>query len=137
MSMELGIDIKDSSRVLDLLFELHPEVDVYLGVISYRWVKQTGALLGFTKFPVTATIEFNASANNRTLAFYQRIWNELEIRNIPYTLHWGQMNDFSPQKIRKMYGTAADKWKMCREKLMSPAARAVFSSKFLQSTGLS
>jgi len=136
MSMELGIDMKDSSKVLDIMLNLHPEVDVYLGVISYRWVKQSTAMLGFTKFSITATIEFNAAPNNRTLNFYNRLWNELEVQNIPYTLHWGQMNNFTPQRIKKMYGTAVDKWMACRNKLMTPAGKAVFTSKFLQSTGL-
>ena len=93
-------------------------------------------MLGFTKFPVTATIEFNAASNNRTLAYYNRIWDELEAKNIPYTLHWGQMNNFTPQQVRKMYGPAVDKWMNCRDTLMSPSAKAVFTSKFLQSTGL-
>jgi FAD/FMN-containing dehydrogenase len=136
-SMELGIDMANAGEVLDLLLSLSPEIDVYAGVISFRWVKQSTAMLGFTKFPITTTIEFNAAANNRTLDYYNRIWNELSAHGIPYTLHWGQMNNFSPGLIRTMYGDPViDKWLQCRAALMTPEAMAVFSSDFMKNTGL-
>ncbi len=136
MSMELGIALENSTKVLDLILGLHPEIDVYAGVISYRWVKQGTALLGWTKFPITTTIEFNAASNKRTLAFYNRIWDELQSQGIDFTLHWGQMNDFTPQLVRTMYGHAIDRWKDCRKRLMTDAARAVFTNKFLIKCGL-
>ncbi len=136
MSMEIGIAMEDSSRVLDLLLGLHPELDVYAGVISYRWVKQSTAMLGFTKFTETATIEFNAAHTNRTLEFYKRVWQELERNKIPFTLHWGQMHNFTPTRVRKMYGDVVDRWIDCRNRLLAVEVREVFSSKFLKSTGL-
>lgn len=136
-SMELGIDTKDAGTVLDLLFSLSPEIDVYTGVISFRWVKQSSAMLGFTKFPVTTTIEFNAAANDRTQDYYNRIWSELSARGIAYTLHWGQMNNFTPALVRTMYGDdVVDKWLQCRSTLMTPEAMAVFSSDYMKRTGL-
>ncbi|MES2894017.1 MAG: FAD-binding protein [Bacteroidota bacterium] len=136
MSMELGIAAENSTAVLDLLMNLQPEVNLYAGVISYRWVKQCRALLGWTKFPVTATIEFNASHNNRTMAFYRRVWKELELRGIHYTLHWGQMSEFNPALLRKMYGNSIDQWKECRNRLMSEQSKAVFTNNFMLRAGL-
>jgi len=126
-----------TTKVLDIMRNL-PEVKNYAGVFSFRWVKKTSAMLGWTKFPMTATIEFNAVHNDRTEKFYNSVWNalEAEVNNIPYTLHWGQMHNFTPARIRKMYGEAVDKWIACREKLLSPEVRAVFMSPFLESTGL-
>jgi hypothetical protein len=113
-----------------------PEISVYAGIISYRWVKQTTGMLGWTKFPITATVEFNAAYNDRTLAFYNQIWNALTIKKIPYTLHWGQMNNFTPELVRKMYGATVDKWLSCRDRLLDNATKSVLSSDFLKSTGL-
>jgi hypothetical protein len=93
-------------------------------------------MLGFTKFPTTCTIEFNAAHNDRTLAFYNRIWEALAANNIPYTLHWGQMNNFTPQLVQSMYGDAFTNWIAARNALLSIPVRAVFSNTFLTTTGL-
>jgi hypothetical protein len=135
MSMEMGIPADQSAAVLQLLLDALTGAN-YLGVISYRWVKQTSAMLGWARFPLTATIEFNAAFNSDTTAFYQSVWTALTTAGIPYTLHWGQMNNFTPAIVRGMYGTAIDTWLACRNRLMSPAAQRVFSSDFLISTGL-
>ena len=93
-------------------------------------------MLGWAKFPLTATIEFNASFNDNTTTFYQSVWAALTNARIPYTLHWGQMNNFTPAIVRGMYGSAIDTWLACRNRLMSLTAQRVFSSDFLISTGL-
>ena len=136
MSMELGIAIEDSTRVLDLLLSLQPEIDVYAGVISYRWVRQGTSMLGWTKFPVTATIEFNAAANSRTMDFYRRIWAELQSQQIDFTLHWGQMSEWTPALIQRMYGNTIEQWKNCRNQLMDQPSRAVFTNDFMIRCGL-
>jgi hypothetical protein len=118
------------------MVNLVPEVDVYAGVISYRWIKQSTATLGWAKFPMTATIEFNASNNKRTEKFYARVWDALVENHIPYTLHWGQMNNFNGDLIRDMYGESAGNWVTAREELLDADTRAVFSNAFLKSTGL-
>lgn len=136
-SMELGVDMKDAGAVFDILTTLHPEIDHYAGVISFRWVKKSSAMLGFTKFDTTTTIEFNASANQSTLNYYNRIWNELTAQGVNYTVHWGQMNNFTPAGVVNMYSQpVVQKWMECRDQLMSPAAKAVFSNDYLASTGL-
>jgi hypothetical protein len=135
MSMEMGIPADQSGAVLQLMLGL-PAIANYLGVISYRWVKQTSAMLGWAKFPLTATIEFNAAFNSDTTAFYQSVWAALTHAGIPFTLHWGQMNNFTPSIVRGMYGSAIDNWLACRNRLMTGTAQAVFSSDFLISAGL-
>jgi hypothetical protein len=135
MSMEMGISADQAAAVLQLILS-SPVIGNYLGVISYRWVKQTSAMLGWTKFPLTATIEFNASFNDNTIRFYQSVWNALTTNGIPFTLHWGQMNNFSPALVRQMYGPAIATWLACRNRLMDSAMQGVFSSDFLISTGL-
>ncbi len=137
MSMELGVALEDAEKVLNILLNAKPEVNVYAGVFSFRYVKRSSALLGFTRFDTTCTVEFNAAHNDRTLAYYRRVWDDLQKQNIPYTLHWGQMGNYSPGHVLAMYGPQViQDWKKARAKLLSPAMQKVFSSPFLEQCGL-
>jgi hypothetical protein len=61
----------------------------------------------------------------------------LDAAGIPYTLHWGQMNNFTPDRVGKMYGAARDQWVASRQQLLAaPGLQSVFSSAFLQGCGL-
>jgi hypothetical protein len=94
-------------------------------------------VLAFTKFPTTCTIELPAAFAGGTTNYYQSVWNGLEAAGIPYTLHWGQLNNFTPDRIRTMYGAARDQWVASRQRLLQPPAlQSVFSSAFLQGCGL-
>ena len=135
MSMELGIPAEQAATVLQLMVGL-PAIKKYLGVISYRWVKQSSAMLGWAKFPLTATIEFNAAFNDNTTAFYEAVWKALSDNGVPFTLHWGQMNNFSADGVRKMYGAAIDTWLAQRNKLLDRSGQHLFTTDFLLSTGL-
>ncbi|MFL6275420.1 MAG: FAD-binding protein [Blastocatellia bacterium] len=135
MSAEIGVAMEDAARALDVLLTT-PEVKDYAGVLAFRWVKGSKALLAFTKFATTCTIELPGSYADRTMAYYNAVWKALEDAGIPYTLHWGQINNFTPERVRKMYGAAVDDWLKSRNQLLKPQARAVFSSPFLRRCGL-
>jgi hypothetical protein len=137
MSMEFAVALKDTERVLELLTAAQPEIEVFAGVIALRYVKKSTATLGFTKFDISCTFEFNAASNGRTLAFYDRVWNDLEEERIPYTLHWGQQNNFTSERIVNMYGKpAVNEWKRARVTLLDPDMQEVFNSPFLEQCGL-
>lgn len=135
MSAEIGIALEDAARVLDLLLAT-PEVKDYPGLLAFRWVKGSKAPLAFTRFATTCTIELPAAFADRTMNYYNAVWQALERANIPYTLHWGQLNNFTPERVRRMYGAAVDEWVASRNRLLDPQARAVFSSPFLRQCGL-
>jgi hypothetical protein len=135
MSAEIGVAQADAARVLDLMLAI-PEVKHYAGLLAFRYVKGSNALLAFTKFPTTCTIELPAAYADSTLAFYNAVWQGLDSAGIPYTLHWGQMNNFTPGRVRNMYGAAVDIWTTSRNTLLDPPSRAVFTSPFLQQCGL-
>jgi hypothetical protein len=136
LSAEIGVALEDTLRVLDLMLAA-PERKGYPGLLAFRWVKQSKALLAFTKFDTTCAIELPGAYADRTSAYYNAIWNSLEAAGIPYTLHWGQVNNFTPQRVRQMYGDAAvDTWLASRNTLLAPEVRAVFSSPFLRECGL-
>jgi hypothetical protein len=135
MSAEIGIALEDTARVLDLMLAA-PEVKDYAGLLAFRWVKGSKALLAFTKFATTCAIELPAAYADRTMAYYNAVWQALERAGIPYTLHWGQINNFTPERVRNMYGAAVEDWIASRNKLLDSQTRAVFTSPFLQQCGL-
>ncbi|HLL54243.1 MAG TPA: FAD-binding protein [Myxococcaceae bacterium] len=136
MSMELGVPPEHSTQILDFVLA-SKEAESFAGVLGIRYVKSSAATMAFTRFsPVTCTMEFQAAYSDTSTALYNFIWAELQRRNIPYTLHWGQMNNFTPQLVRSMYGSAMDSWISSRAALMDPQSRTVFNSPFLRTTGL-
>jgi hypothetical protein len=135
MSAEIGVALEDTARALDLLLAA-PEARGYAGVVTFRYVKRSQALLAFTKFDITCTIELPGAYADRTLSYYNAVWQGLENAGIPYTLHWGQIHNFTPARVRTMYGTAVDEWIASRNTLLDPQVRAVFTSPFLRQCGL-
>jgi hypothetical protein len=135
MSAEIGVALGDAERALDLMLAL-PEVTDYPGLVSFRYVKKSKALLAFTKFDTTCAIELPAAFAGGTTAYYEAVWQGLKDAGIPFTLHWGQVNNFTPESVRGMYGANVDVWINSRNSVLDPPARAVFSSPFLEGCGL-
>lgn len=136
MSAEIGVSVDRCIDTLDVMLS-RPQVRSYPGVLAFRFVPAGQASLAFTKFPTTCTIEFPAGFAQLTLDFLNAVWNGLDAAGIPFTEHWGQLNNFTPQRVRTMYGDAAvDHWRATRAQLMDAPSRAAFSSTFLQSCGL-
>ena len=137
MSAEIGVPLELVSDALDTLFDAHNAAGPFGGLFAFRFVKQSCALLAFTKFPPTCTIELPCTFGNRSEQFFQRVWLELDNAGIPYTLHWGQQNNLTAARVRKMYGaTKVDQWIQSRNTLLTPQMREVFSSPFLKECGL-
>jgi len=135
-SAAIAIDASNSSRVIEEIVALNKTV-AFPGAVALRFVKGTNALLGFTKFPKTCVLEMDGVESKTSRRFFQTLWDRLEELNIPYTLHWGKVNfNLNPERIRKMYGTNVDKWLACREQLLDPATRKVFSNNFMRQCGL-
>jgi FAD/FMN-containing dehydrogenase len=136
MSAEIGVALEDTARAYQVMVNAQ-EMQSYPGLLAFRWVKGSNAVLAWTRFPTTCTIELPAAYSDKTTAYYEAVWNGLTAAAIPYTLHWGQMNNFTPERIQAMYGAARNTWVANRQKLLPSAAlQRVFSSAFLQSCGL-
>jgi hypothetical protein len=137
MSCEIGVSLDTTIAAMDMLIHSAKKFP-FAGLLSLRYVRASKAKLAFTKFaPVTCTIELPAAGSKRTAEFYARAFNALEAAKIPYTLHWGQMNNFTPQRVRNMWGTAVDGWIAARHSLLTtPKARYMFSNKLSGDCGL-
>ena len=71
------------------------------GIFAMRFVKQTKATLGFTKFPITCVIEIDGVLWKKTkkimslTEYCRRLIETLKENNIPFTIHWGKNSDWA------------------------------------------
>lgn len=136
-SMAIGISALQSPEVLNAICRLNAQ-QPFLGVLGLRWVKQTPATLGFTRFPVTCVVELDGVEADDTRRFYKLVWNWLETEGIPYTLHWGKINfNLTRNRVRQMYtDEKVESWLRARHQLLDAPTRAVFTNDFMEQCGL-
>jgi hypothetical protein len=136
-SAAFAIDTKDIPGVLDEVLTIN-ENNPFAGGIALRFVKGTAATIGFTKYPNTCVVEMDGIDAPLTRQFFESVWVRLEELHIPFTIHWGKLNFIlNEERVRRMYGDAnVDSWLSCREALLDPSTRAVFSNAFMKQCGL-
>ncbi|MFD1614003.1 FAD-binding protein [Gelatiniphilus marinus] len=140
----VGVDHKNSSKALKLLSDLTNNEGPIPGIFAMRFVKQTKATLGFTKFPVTCMLEIDGVLWKKTRKIMsltelsRRIIEVLKQNNIPFTIHWGKNSDWAfPNLVNHMFDAEAIKeWKSCRTALLSDDMLKLFSNDFLETVGL-
>ena len=118
---------------MEVAFKTYKDVSVVLPlVLSFRFVKGTRALLGFTRFDITAVMEMDAVNTPETRAFLDKVSNDLDAAGIPFTLHWGKYNTFlTPDRVRNRYGAAVDQRLTSRNTLLESAmVREIFDNGF-------
>ena len=136
LSTAMGIPVNRVNEVNDLLIELNEIHGPFSGIFSYRYVKGSKATFAFTKFDPTCILELDGVESTITRNFYEIVWNELEARNIPYTFHWGKINNLNETKLKKMYPGDFDKWILARNKILPASSLKVFNSQTLSDWGL-
>ena len=136
ISTAMGVPINFVNQVNDLLIQLNTSHGPFSGIFSYRYVKKSEAMLAFTKFDHTCIIELDGIESNITRNFYEVVWNELEARNIPYTFHWGKINNLNQAKIQNMYQNNMNTWISARNDLMPVDSLKIFNSPTLINWGL-
>ena len=135
LSMEVGVDLADTPAAVGTLVDL-ARTRSYPGVLGLRFVRGSDALLAFTKYATTCTIEMTGAGGPRTMEFYHRAWSALEANRIPFTLHWGKVNNTNAASIRSRFGAGVDDWIAAREQFLSPAGQFMFGSDALTAQGL-
>jgi len=135
LSTAMGIPIGYVSQVNDILIRLNNK-DPYPGILAYRYVKQSKATLAFTRFDPTCVVELDGVQSDITWNYYRAVWDELDSLGIPYTFHWGKINNLNDQKVKNMYQTNRDKWILARNNLLSAESLIVFESSPLKNLGL-
>ena len=135
---DIGIPLSRSLDALSIAFDTYANLGTLLPMdCMMRFVKGTKALLGYTKFDPTCTLEIDATDTPQTREYANTVWTNLEQAGIPFTMHWGKFNRFlTPARVQNMYGENVQKWIESRETLLSPEVRKVFTNDFLRSVGL-
>lgn len=138
-----GIHHKYSEKAMNLLGKLTRDEGPIPGIFALRFVKQTKATIGFTKFPITCMIEIDGVLWKKTRRimsleeYSRRMIEVLKENNIPFTIHWGKNSDWKfPDLVKHMYRNNVDKWKEQREKLLSLKMQELFSNAFLKAINL-
>lgn len=139
----VGIDHTHSSKAYQVLEEMTQKEGPIPGIFAMRFVKQTEATLGFTKFPITCMLEIDGvlwekSRRLMSLTEYSRRMIEvLQENDIPFTIHWGKNSDWKfPNLVEHMFGDKVKEWKSYRNGLLSAEMQQVFSNGFLEDTRL-
>jgi hypothetical protein len=139
-----GVHHKNSEKVMHLLGKLTQDEGPIPGIFALRFVKQTNATLGFTKFPITCMIEIDGVLWKKTQKimsleeYSRRMIEVLKENNIPFTIHWGKNSDWKfPGLVKHMFNDKSEEWVAQRKKLLSPEMQELFSNKFLKTVGLS
>jgi FAD/FMN-containing dehydrogenase len=135
---DIGIPLARSLDALAIAFDTYASFGTLLPMdCMMRFVKGTKALLGYTKFDPTCTLEIDATDTPKTREYADLVWTRLEQAGIPFTMHWGKFNWFlTPARLQSMYGPNVQKWIASREALLGPEVRNVFTNDFLRSVGL-
>jgi hypothetical protein len=136
LSAAIGIPIEHTTKVTEIMLQLNQDKGPFTGMFAYRFIKKTKATLGFTRFDHTCIFELDAAFSNRTLDFYHAAWKALEDNNIPFTFHWGKMNEIDPARMQRMYGADATAWVNARNTLLTPESRKIFANPLITSWGL-
>jgi hypothetical protein len=136
MSAAIGLPLDQVNRVTDLLFELNKTAGPFAGLFAFRFIKKSKATLAFTRFDYTCILELDGAYSDITNNFYTAVWKKLDEENIPYTFHWGKINELNPERIARMYGTDATAWIAARNKLLDADGLKVFTNPLLQQWGL-
>jgi hypothetical protein len=136
LSAAVGFSMENAVKIADLILSLNPTIGPFTGIFSFRFVKQTTATMGFTRFPQTCVMELDAPYSNATYSFYTQVWQQLEQAGIPFAFHWGKVNELNSDRIASMYGPAADQWIAARNKLLDADTMKVFTNPILQQWGL-
>lgn len=136
-SVELGVPIEKAQEAVDSV-NATASSSSFAGVIGIRFVKNSLATLAFTRFaPLTCTIELPAVNSQATQQFYRKVFQDLDSKKIPFTLHWGQEGDYSPQRLQSMYGNSVEKWTQQRNRLLPDhVQRYMFTNDFLKRCGI-
>ena len=136
LSAAIGLPLDQVTRVTDILLEINKTNGPFAGVFAYRFIKKTKATLGFTKFDFTCILELDGAFSDTTKNFYHALWTRLDLEKIPFTSHWGKMNELDIDRLTRMYGPNINAWIAARNKLLDPASMKVFTNPILQQWGL-
>jgi len=137
-SVGMGLPLGQVRRAIELALRINHDYP-FPGLLALRYVKASDATLAFTRYREhTCILEFDGPLSQRTRTYLNRVWQQFDAAGIPYTFHWGKMNNLNTQRLLAMYGAAPlEAWRKARHTLLTtPELRHVFANPFLRRVGL-
>ena len=105
--------------------------------VTLRFVKGGHGLLSPARWESSVAIDCDGPGGEGTRRAYLRMLDALERQGIPHTLHWGKINNLTPERVAADYGDDLVRWKAVRDRLLpDPADRRLFATEELRSFGL-
>jgi hypothetical protein len=136
-SGSIAVALPDARRTLEILIKLYKDIGPVPVVLGCRYVRRSPALLAFNRFPVGLMISIDGVDNVTTRAFFAAAANKVEAANIEFTQHWGKVNAYTPERVKKAYKGNLQKWLDARKALIPAAAdRALFDNDYIRERGL-
>jgi FAD/FMN-containing dehydrogenase len=136
-SAAIAIPAPQVARVADALLDINETAGPFPGMFAFRFVKSSQAIMAFTHFtPVSCVLELDAVQSDTTQQFYSEVWNRLEQLDIPFTFHWGKMNELNPTRMNSMYGNNLNRFLAARTKLVDPDTIKIFSNDAMKQWGI-
>jgi hypothetical protein len=137
-SLEIGIPRKSVLDALDLLIEVvNKEKNYFAAPIAFRYVKKSTAMLAFTRYEDTVTIEMPGLDDLASDRGHKAIFEAFETSNIPHTYHWGQNFPKNKKWVEKSYDKeTVDLWKKKRSELLGEKGCRIFSNGLINKLGL-
>ncbi|RKH15836.1 FAD-binding protein [Corallococcus sp. CA047B] len=134
----LGMPLGQVRKTVEHAMAINQEYP-FPGLLALRYVLPSKATMAFTHHgPLTCVLDIDGAGSARTKTYCQKVWQRLTEQQVPYTLHWGKINDLDAARVRSMYGPERiAAWIKAREALLtSPALRAAFANDYLRTLGL-
>jgi FAD/FMN-containing dehydrogenase len=135
----LGVPLDRTREVIELASEQIRRAHAPV-VLAVRLVAPTKALLGFPRFaPATAVVDLDGAQSSGQRDVFRSVVVELERIGIPFTYHWGKLNEIDAARLRRMYPAATvDRWKAARRTMLPTAElRRTFANAFTDRADLS
>lgn len=136
LSAAIGVSITDITKVITLLLAVNKTDGPFSGLFACRFVKKSPAKLAFTRYDYTCVVELDGAFSDTTYSFYTAVWKKLEEQKIPFTFHWGKINELNIGRLTNMYGPDVQTWMTARNKLLDADTRKVFTNATLMTWGL-
>ena len=137
-SVGMGIPLGQVRRAVELALQVNEDYPAAV-LLALRYVKASEATLAFTRHrDYTCILEFDGPLSQRTRTYLNRLWRQFDDAGIPYTFHWGKMNNLDAQRVLEMYGAASvNAWRHARHALLTTQElRRVFANPFLRQVEL-
>ncbi|MCP9237696.1 hypothetical protein [Lewinella sp. JB7] len=136
-SAAVGLDRRDVPAAIECCLRINESTKL-AGAVALRFVRGTRATFGITRWRNSCVLELDgvdARVNHR---FFEQLLEQLEVRHIPYAIHWGKINALiDARRLDYMYGAATvERWKAQRSRVMSREVQAVFNNAFMEGCGL-